>query len=122
MPRAEGLLSDRQSAFEERLGLRVGASLAASLDVQQSETVERDGGVGMLGAEHLLTDGEGPLLERFSLIVGAGGAVRPGEIAERGGGVGMLGAEYLLINRQSALEERFSLIVGAGGEVQLSEI
>ena len=67
----------------------------------------------MLGAEHLLADGERALVERLGLRVGAGGAVELGEMVERAGSVGMLGAERLLSDGERALVERLSLRVGA---------
>jgi hypothetical protein len=64
----ERLLSYRQRAFVERLGLPIGADGG----VQLGEIVERGGGVGMLGAEYLLINSERALIERLCLRVGAG--------------------------------------------------
>ena len=64
---------------QERLGLGVGAGGL----VQHGQIVERGGGVGMLGAERLLANGERALVERLGLRVGTGALVQPSEIVER---------------------------------------
>ncbi len=79
--------------------------------VQCGEIVEREGDVGMLGAERLFSDRQRTLVERLGLRVGAGGTVQLGEIVERAGGVGMLGAERLLTDRQRALRKWNGLLV-----------
>ena len=54
------------------------------------------GDVGVLGAEGLLADGEGALVERLGLGVAAVCLVEHGQVVERVGDVGVLGAEGLL--------------------------
>src|SRR5260370_33781981 len=72
-------LIDALCALEERLGLRVGAGGL----VQLGENVEREGGVGMFGAERLLADGERALQERLGPRVGTRGLVEPGATVDR---------------------------------------
>src|SRR5207253_2654189 len=66
---------------------------------------------GMLGAEHLLLDTQGALVERFSLLIVALRLVEACQGMPRARGVGMLVPEHLLIDAQCALVERFSLLI-----------
>ena len=50
--RTEDFLPDRQSAFQQRLGFGV----AALLFIEQRQVVETLCDIGMIGAEHLLSD------------------------------------------------------------------
>jgi hypothetical protein len=67
----------------------------------------------MLGAEHLLGDGEVALVERLGLGVAALGAVETGEVVEGSGDVGMVGAERLLGDGEVALVEQLGLGITA---------
>ncbi len=57
------LLTDLYRAYIEWLGLGVAAGIA----VETGEVVEPDGKVGVLGAEHLLVDGDGTQEEELGL-------------------------------------------------------
>ena len=76
----------------------------------------------MLGAEGLLVDGDGALVERLGLAVAAGGPVELGQVVEPGGNVRVLGAEGLLVDGDGALEERLGLGVAAGGPVEQARL
>ena len=71
----------------------------------------------MVGAERLLADGQGALVERLGLGVVAHRLVQPRQVVEAGGGVGMLGAERLLADGQGAPVERLGLRVVAHAAV-----
>ena len=68
----------------------------------------------MLGAECLLADGDGALIERLGLLVAAGVPVEIGQVVEGLGNVRVLGAECLLADGDGALIERLGLLVAAG--------
>ena len=78
--------------------------------------------VGVLGAERLLVDRDGALVERLGLRVAAGVPVEQGQVVERGGEVWVLGAERLLADRDSALVERLGLRVAAGVLVEIGQV
>ncbi len=69
--------------------------------------------IRVLGAERVLLDRQGPLVERLGVGVAALGTVQPGEVVEARCDVGVLGAEGLLHDRQRALIERLGLGVAA---------
>ena len=71
MLRPEGLLIDRQRAFEERSG----GFMVAALAERHSEVVEGLRGIGVVGAEALFASAERPLIKRARLGKGAEGSI-----------------------------------------------
>ena len=63
----------------------------------------------MVGAELLLENRQGALVEGFGLPIAPHRVIEPRQSVEAGGGGGMVGAELLLANRQGALVEWFGL-------------
>ena len=74
--------------------------------IQLGEVVEVDGDVGVVGAERLLVDGKGALVERLGIAVAAPAAIELGEFVEGGADLGVVGAQRLLGDRQVAPVER----------------
>jgi hypothetical protein len=66
----------------------------AQLAQRSREVVQADAGVGVVGAECGLDDGQRPLLQRQRLLVPAQRAQRSREVVQAGAGVGVVGAEY----------------------------
>jgi hypothetical protein len=52
--------------------------------------------IGVFGAQPLLTDSKGALVERLGLGIEALAVVEPGEVVEGGGDGGMVGAKFPL--------------------------
>jgi hypothetical protein len=65
----------------------------------------------VIGAQLLLSDGQGALHERLRFRILPLGSVERCQIVEAGGRVGVIVAQLLLINGQGALEERLGLLV-----------
>ena len=79
--------------FSQGLGLGV----IAFLPIERGQVVEARGGVRMLGAQHLLPDGQRPLEQRLGLGVIAFLPIEQSQGVEARGGVRMVGAERLLV-------------------------
>ena len=75
----ERLLADSQRSFVERLGIGV----AALVDVERSQIVQRPGDVGMIRSKRLLVDRQRPLIEWLGFGVAALVDVDPGQIVQR---------------------------------------
>jgi hypothetical protein len=75
----------------------------------------------MVGAQDLLSNGQGPLQQGFGLGVAPLGLIERGQVAEACGHVGLLGAESLLEERQGSLVQGFGVgitplvVVGLAG-------
>src|SRR3954447_10101195 len=80
-----------------------------AIELRQVLEALRD--VGVLGAEHFLTNVEGAAEERFGVAVAALVMVEPRQVVEGSGGVGVIGAARFLINVNDAAEERFGVAV-----------
>ena len=76
----------------------------------------------MVGAERLLAQRQGALVQRLGLGVAALALVQKGEVVERGADRGVVGAERLLGDRQGALVQRLGLGGAALAVVQHGEV
>jgi hypothetical protein len=74
----------------------LGTSQIALGTEESAETVEAEGGIGMLWSKHLLPDGQGALTVGLSTSQVALGTEESAEIVEAVGGIGMLWSKHLL--------------------------
>ena len=83
-----------------------------------SEAGSNADGERMVGAEQLLADCEGTLIEGFGLGIFTLGGVKVGLVVEVGSHFVMVGTEGLFVNRKRSLVERLSLGVFALGAIK----
>ena len=69
------------------------------------------GDIGVVGAERLLADREGALVERLGLGVAAFGDIQRSQVVERRSDIGVVGAQRLLADGERALSKRDRLSV-----------
>ncbi len=81
-----------------------------------------DFGMGVIGAERLLADGQRALQKRRGALVGALVVTEPGEVVQRVGDIGVTGVERLLPDGQRALVMRCGALLGALGVIERGEV
>jgi hypothetical protein len=80
-----------------------GAGQVTLVGQHAGEVVETPGGIGVVGAEACLVDGEGALVERAGVLEVALVRQDAGEVAETGSRGGVVGSQVGVADRQDAL-------------------